>query len=186
MNGLGASRPCLHSTVQSSPRTSLSSSGNPWTSRRASSQDVEETNGIRKVLNLGHTAGHALESWAMAEGLDLCMARPSRGDSVSSWPSAPDAWPRHACRRRDVGASHHVGTRVALPGFVPARTLWGWARMDKKNDGEAVRMVLLSEDGARWSTSRSPWRNSVPPVEREGPGQPERPCVISSHGGEHR
>ena len=51
-------------------------------------QDPTESTGTRKQLNLGHTAGHAFESWALSEGHDLLHGEAvAWGPSVSSWPS---------------------------------------------------------------------------------------------------
>ena len=56
-------------------------------------QDAEEQSGIRKLLNLGHTAGHALESWALTEERDLL-----HGEAVA-WGLA---WPSPSVRRVTV------------------------------------------------------------------------------------
>ena len=113
-------------------------------------QDVEETNGIRKQLNLGHTAGHALESWAMAEGLDLL-----HGEAVAWGLGVELAISAGRMESDTPAAAAMLALRITLEtrfpcpvSIPPPEALWGWARMDKKNDGEAVRMVLLSEDGA--------------------------------------
>ena len=112
-------------------------------------QDVEETNGIRKQLNLGHTAGHALESWAMAEGLDLL-----HGEAVAWGLGVELAISAGRMESDTPAAAEMLALRTALEtrfpcpvSIPPPEALWGWARMDKKNNGEAVRMVLLSEDG---------------------------------------
>ena len=112
-------------------------------------QDVEETNGIRKQLNLGHTAGHALESWAMAEGLDLL-----HGEAVAWGLGVELAISAGRMESDTPAAAAMLALRITLEtrfpcpvSIPPPEALWAWARMDKKNDGEAVRMVLLSEDG---------------------------------------
>lgn len=112
-------------------------------------QDVEETNGIRKQLNLGHTAGHALESWAISEGHDLL-----HGEAVAWGLGIELAISASRMDQDAPAASMMVSLRAALAerfpcpvSAPPADELWTWAKMDKKNDAEAVRMVLLSEGG---------------------------------------
>ena len=113
-------------------------------------QDVEETNGIRKQLNLGHTAGHALESWAMSEGLDLLHGEAvAWGLGVELAISAGRLAPGTPAAAAMLALRTTLETRFPCPVSIPPQeALWEWARMDKKNDGEAVRMVLLSEEGA--------------------------------------
>ena len=113
-------------------------------------QDVEETNGIRKQLNLGHTAGHALESWAMSEGLDLLHGEAvAWGLGVELAISAGRLAPDTPAAATMLALRTKLETRFPCPVSIPPpEALWEWARMDKKNDGEAVRMVLLSEEGA--------------------------------------
>ena len=115
-------------------------------------QDVEETNGIRKQLNLGHTAGHALESWAMAEGLDLLHGEAvAWGLGVELAISAGRMAMRKIRRCRMLALRITLETRFPCPVSIPPpEALWEWARMDKKNDGEAVRMVLLEDGEIRW------------------------------------
>ena len=113
-------------------------------------QDVEETNGIRKQLNLGHTAGHALESWAMSEGLDLLHGEAvAWGLGVELAISAGRLAPDTPAAAAMLALRTTLETRFPCPVSIPPpEALWEWARMDKKNDGKAVRMVLLSEEGA--------------------------------------
>ena len=112
-------------------------------------QDPEETRGIRQWLNLGHTAGHALESWAMSEGLDLL-----HGEAVA-WGLGVElavSAARESTHSESARKMHRL--RAALDeGFPcpvtppPAEELWPWAQMDKKNDADAVRMVLVDDEG---------------------------------------
>ena len=108
-----------------------------------------ETNGIRKQLNLGHTAarprivGHvrgtrpaAWRGGGVGIGVEL---------AISAGRLAPDT-PAAAAM---LALRTTLETRFPCPVSIPPpEALWEWARMDKKNDGEAVRMVLLSEEGA--------------------------------------
>ena len=110
-------------------------------------QDMREAIGIRKQLNFGHTAGHALESWAMSEGLDLF-----HGEAVA-WGLGVEL--ALSAGRLDSGsplASSMLAMKDWLDRTFPcpvtppdAGVLWKWLLKDKKNEGEVVRMVLLSE-----------------------------------------
>ena len=118
--------------------------------RRASSFRMwTESTGIRKLLNLGHTAGHALESWAMSEGLDLL-----HGEAVAwglgvelaiSWSTRFGIGTRPA--PDDTGRGHPAGH--ALPGH-PARLrrLVAMGEDGQEERRRPVQMVLLSGDGS--------------------------------------
>jgi len=105
-------------------------------------QDAKEKSGFRKLLNFGHTAGHALESWAMQEDRDLL-----HGEAV--------AWGMRvalASSRLKFGdeqnqlqaAAQWIAANLPCPVDPPiAEALWNWALQDKKNEGDAVHMVLL-------------------------------------------
>ena len=112
-------------------------------------QDALETNGTRKTLNFGHTSGHALESWALAQSEDL-----KHGEAV--------AWGmRIALKMSELhaecpeskpgdfdGASRSLAALIPLPCVPPdAATLWEWMRSDKKNLGDQVKVVLLDGPG---------------------------------------
>lgn len=105
-------------------------------------EDAEEQSGIRKLLNLGHTAGHALESWAMSEERDLL-----HGEAVA-W-GLRVALAISAERHGDPDsalkqAGHWLASNFPCPVVAPeAEALWPWALQDKKNDGDQVNMVLL-------------------------------------------
>jgi len=109
-------------------------------------QDALETKGTRKTLNFGHTSGHALESWAMAQSLEV-----KHGEAV--------AWGmRLALKMSEFssdcpqvkpgdfdGISRSLATLIPLPCAVPdAEVLWEFMRSDKKNLGEQVNVVLLN------------------------------------------
>ena len=112
-------------------------------------QDAHETEGTRKTLNFGHTSGHALESWAMAQSEDL-----KHGEAVA-WGmrlalKMSELHPE--CPRAKLGdfdrASRSLAELIPLPCVPPdAATLWEWMRSDKKNRGDQVKVVLLDGVG---------------------------------------
>lgn len=112
-------------------------------------QDVTESVGIRKQLNLGHTAGHAFESWAMKEGHELLHGEAvGWGLGVELAISAARAGLESESGRLLLTLSREMQRVFPSPVTAPeAEALWRWARMDKKNEGDRVLMVLLSEDG---------------------------------------
>ena len=112
-------------------------------------QDALETNGTRKTLNFGHTSGHALESWAIAQSEDL-----KHGEAVA-WGMrvALKMSELHAdCPKSKPGdfdgVSRSLAGLIPLPCVPPdATTLWERMRSDKKNLGDQVKVVLLDGPG---------------------------------------
>jgi len=97
--------------------------------------DLEE----RKMLNLGHTFAHALETAAgyehvthgQAVGLGLLAALRLSG--------------------RDIGQVEEI--LHPEPVRVDRERAWAAMRRDKKTVGGELRLVLLGEDGPRWDVS---------------------------------
>lgn len=112
-------------------------------------QDPTEVTGTRQLLNLGHTMGHALESWAMAQGLSLL-----HGEAVAWGLSAELTLSAARFKEESPEALNLLAVRDELKLKFPCPVtppepseLWTWALKDKKNAGDAVHMVLLSEKG---------------------------------------
>lgn len=112
-------------------------------------QDPTESTGTRKQLNLGHTAGHAFESWALSEGHDLLHGEAvAWGLGVELAISAFRAGLESGSGQLLMTLSDAIQQVLPCPASPPAAdVLWPWALMDKKNEGDRVQMVLLSEDG---------------------------------------
>ena len=112
-------------------------------------QDFEERAGARKVLNFGHTVGHALESWALSKDLEL-----KHGEAVA-WGMrvALKMSEEHpACPRVQTGAfdavSRSIARLIPLPCELPsADVLWDLMCTDKKNTNGEVNMILLNGAG---------------------------------------
>lgn len=111
-------------------------------------QDQRERTGARKVLNFGHTSGHALESWALQQGLDLL-----HGEAVAWGMRVALLVSAHRCTsplaaERLRNTSHWLGLHFPCPVNPPSvEDLWPWMRMDKKNEAQQVLMVLLDDLG---------------------------------------
>ena len=112
-------------------------------------QDPTESLGIRKKLNLGHTAGHAFESWAMNEGHELLHGEAiGWGLGLELAISAARVGLESKSGRLLQTLSREIERVFPSPVVAPeADALWRWAKMDKKNEGDRVLMVLLSENG---------------------------------------
>jgi 3-dehydroquinate synthase len=112
-------------------------------------RDTKETEGIREHLNFGHTAGHALESWALETGQDVRHGEAiAWGMQVSLKMSEMHA----NCPNLGTGACDQVIALiqkvVPLPIQAPnAQVLWEYMLADKKNQSGAVHEVLLDGIG---------------------------------------
>ena len=110
-------------------------------------RDPFERKGIRVLLNLGHTLGHALEA---ATGYD---GRILHGEAVAIGmvAAACVAEGRGHLRAGEAAALAEALRSLELPVSMPGRlTAWDvlpFARRDKKGGGEGIRMVLPRTDG---------------------------------------
>ena len=107
-------------------------------------KDERET-GIRRVLNLGHTIGHALESsgrFALKHGqaVAIGMAAESRIALDLGILNAPDF-------RRLKGLLEASGLPVEPPGGINERAFMSAIALDKKSDVSGPRFVLLRRIG---------------------------------------
>lgn len=102
--------------------------------------------GVRKALNLGHTAGHALESVAIEHAIEMY-----HGDAV-----AYGLIVELYLSVKRLGFPEHQYNAVRnfirerYPQYVPAvaaETLYGLMLHDKKNDREGVNFTLLRKPG---------------------------------------
>ena len=109
-------------------------------------QDPHE-HGIRKALNLGHTVGHAFESWAMATG------RPVLHGYAVAWGLVCELYLSHVLtgfpleRMRQVVdfIRRHYGTLPFTCDHYPA--LLDLMRHDKKNRDGIINFTLLKNVG---------------------------------------
>lgn len=106
----------------------------------------EREAGARALLNFGHTFGHAIETetgyarYRHGEAVAMGMVLAARL-SVAAGSLAPQA----ADALVDLIAS--LGLPVALPADIDRDRLLGHMRMDKKNVGGRLRLVVLDAPG---------------------------------------
>lgn len=96
-------------------------------------QDEKES-GLRKVLNFGHTLGHAYESCSNGALL--------HGEAVGLG-MLPFSSPEVRSRIRAILKKHHLPTDVALP----LNSIEEAIRHDKKGDGDTVDAVFCPKPG---------------------------------------
>jgi 3-dehydroquinate synthase len=109
-------------------------------------QDPTE-NGLRKVLNFGHTIGHALESAALEAKLPLL-----HGEAVA-WGMVAETWlsvayaglPQTQADDILAGICRFGFSRHFAP-FAPEQ-LTQWLLQDKKNYGNSLKFSLLDQIG---------------------------------------
>lgn len=102
--------------------------------------------GLRKVLNFGHTLGHALESMALEAGKPIRHGEAvALGMLMEGWLSlkvcglSQESWGRMA---KMISQFFETSIPVADP-----KVLFNYLRQDKKNHQGEIRMVLLKEIG---------------------------------------
>lgn len=105
----------------------------------------EREHGLRAILNLGHTFGHAIET-AAGYGSWLHGEAVAAGMAMAAEMSVRLDWLQPAERDRVVSLLKRLGLPVAPPriGAQRGRELMG---MDKKVLGGRIRLVLLRELG---------------------------------------
>lgn len=99
--------------------------------------------GIRKILNFGHTFGHAFEAYShLLHGIAVGI-----GMKVAMYLSVKKVGLLEAVYREYSG---WLGERVDIPKYniKDIEAMLPLMRQDKKNNGGAVRCVLLQELGA--------------------------------------
>lgn len=110
-------------------------------------QDPKE-NGIRKVLNAGHTIGHALESYLLGKGKKV-----THGEAVAAGLVAEAylAFEREFISQTKLNAIiSYVKEIFGKLTFKEIETdaIAAYALQDKKNKGNEILCVLLKEEGS--------------------------------------
>jgi 3-dehydroquinate synthase len=108
-------------------------------------QDPTE-NGLRKILNFGHTIGHALESYYLNTETPL-----SHGHAVAIGlllESHLSVELSTLTKEEFLSIETRIKSSYALQIPNDAEGLWALMQQDKKNDNGEVRMCMLSRIGA--------------------------------------
>lgn len=123
-----------------------------WAVRRAGALKArivaadEREGGVRRLLNLGHTFGHALEcsagygTWTHGECVSIGMVMVFRYGEETGVTSA-----------RETARLVSVLTSLKLPVAIPSLRVNEWldpVLRDKKRSGEAIRLILCRSPGA--------------------------------------
>lgn len=106
--------------------------------------------GERRVLNLGHTIGHAVEWWQMQYGVSI-PRKYSHGEAVAVGmiQSAKLSEVLGVCRKGLAAQLETDFLKAGLPAWcpVPMSSMEKAVRKDKKAEGDAVHFVLIKEIG---------------------------------------
>jgi 3-dehydroquinate synthase len=105
----------------------------------------ERDQGIRRILNLGHTVGHAVEAesgYAVAHGEAVGMgivAAIRLSERLHGFPAAD--------RKRAEALMDGAGLPRKIPTAIRAKNLVRRLAADKKKEGKSVRFVMLRRIG---------------------------------------
>ncbi len=104
--------------------------------------------GLRRVLNFGHTVGHALEALALEDGSELPHGEAvALGMVAESWISHKHEW----LTSQDLRSIEEALSRVGLPTRVPQPVSFDRAvekmRLDKKTQAGIIHCTLLRRIG---------------------------------------
>ncbi|HOD36532.1 MAG TPA: 3-dehydroquinate synthase [Syntrophales bacterium] len=108
--------------------------------------EIDETEkGLRRILNFGHTVGHAVEAesaFAVSHGeaVAMGMAAATILSEQLKYLSAED--------RKDVlSVIRHVGLPDRIPAILDTGGILSRLKRDKKKEGENIHFVLLKKPG---------------------------------------
>ncbi len=105
--------------------------------------------GIRKILNFGHTIGHAIESWSLQHDADPLL----HGESIAIG-MVCEAWISHHLHKLSEPELTEITNTIFRyfenypVGKIPAAALIDFMRADKKNVSGSIRFSLLKNIGA--------------------------------------
>lgn len=101
--------------------------------------------GLRQVLNFGHTVGHAIETWALSQGLDVLHGEAvAQGMIAETRLSHQHAGLPEKEMNRIVSFLQKAFPSIPVPSDADLSAIM---QKDKKNRGGQVRMVLLEGVG---------------------------------------
>ncbi len=113
----------------------------------------EKESGVRALLNLGHTFGHALEN-TIGYGTWLHGEAVAAGICMAAEMSVREKCLSEAERQRIVALFTHAGLPVEPPAQLSAAAVLRVMQVDKKNRDGQIRLVLMSGLGHAVSNAR--------------------------------
>ena len=106
----------------------------------------EKESGIRAILNLGHTFGHAIES-AMGYGNWLHGEAVAAGMVMAADLSRRHGWISAETKQRAIDLLARAGLPVAPPTEMSVRQYLDIMAIDKKVDQGIIKLILLKQLG---------------------------------------
>jgi len=106
----------------------------------------EKESGIRAILNLGHTFGHAIES-AMGYGNWLHGEAVATGMVMATDLSARHQWIEPVIKQRTIKLLQKADLPVASPDKMTVDLFMDFMSIDKKVDQGIIKLVLLEKLG---------------------------------------
>ena len=105
----------------------------------------EKEQGLRRILNYGHTLGHALEAQSNftishGEGVALGIIAAARISENAGYLDA-------ASRQRIENVIHKSGLPYRIPKDLSTKGIISRLRMDKKKEGDIIHFVLIKKIG---------------------------------------
>jgi len=106
----------------------------------------EKESGIRAILNLGHTFGHAIES-AMGYGNWLHGEAVAAGMVMAADLSQRHGWIDAEVKQRSIDLLSKAGLPVAPPAQMSEQQYMDIMAIDKKVDSGVIKLILLKKLG---------------------------------------
>ncbi len=114
----------------------------------------ERDQGIRRILNFGHTIGHALEAasgYALSHGESVAIGMIAAADLSERLHYLPAGE-----RKRIESVIRAVGLPDRIPGNLDPDEILSRLVNDKKKEGEAIHFVLIKKRGLPFLNGRVP------------------------------
>jgi 3-dehydroquinate synthase len=108
--------------------------------------EIDETEkGLRRILNFGHTVGHAVEAesrYAIPHGESVAM-----GMAAAALISERQRYLSTEDRERIVSVIGRAGLPVRIPRALDTERILSHIKVDKKKEGDKIHFVLLRKPG---------------------------------------
>lgn len=125
-------------------------------------QDEKES-GLRRILNFGHTLGHAIElkkNYTISHGRAVAI-----GMLMVTAASQRNGWTEQGTYERLLKLIAPMGFQTETD--IPLRELCEAARSDKKSEGDSIHIIYLNDIGS--CADRSVLYDDLEPLLRGGP-----------------